>query len=278
MRENGSGVLRVVVRADSSAVRAAESGGVPLEQAVRLGDLADGGWDVGKWERAGDGSASITLTKPFDSPDDVARIVREASGDKGPLQLRAARSKSFLSSSYSVTGRADLANVATGVPTDPELVTNLSAQSVDPNVIDQQLLAQVKASFDLEIVARLPGGKTKTIVAEPGAVTAIAASSSVQNLTKFSFLAAALVLFLLAIIIWRHGSSPRGPRRGRGVRPQRPPSTRGPRGGPHLPHPHRTPRPQVPHQPRLPHPHLPHVPSRREGPTPPPPPRKPRDQ
>ena len=40
-----------------------------------------------------DGSASIVLSKPFDSPDDVARIVREASGEDGPLRLRASRSK-----------------------------------------------------------------------------------------------------------------------------------------------------------------------------------------
>lgn len=278
MRENGSGILRVLVTADPSAVRAAESGGVPLEQAVRLTDLADGGWDVGKWERADDGSASITLMKPFDSPDDVARIVNEASGDNGPLKLRATRSKGLLSSSYKISGRADLANVTTGVPTDPELLANLSAQSVDPNVIDQQLLAQVKASFELGVVARLPG-KVVTAQAKPGAVTPIAASASVRNTNRLIFLIAALGFLLLAVVVWRRGGRSRGPRGGRGVRPHRPPSTRGPRGGPHLPHPHRTPRPQVPHQPHLPHvsySHLPHVPSRREGPAPPP--RRPRDQ
>lgn len=274
MRENGSGILRVLVTADPSAVRAAESGGVPLEQAVRLTDLADGGWDVGKWQRADDGSAAITLTKPFDSPDDVARIVKEASGDNGPLKLRATRSKGLLSSSYKVSGRADLANVTTGVPTDPELLANLSAQSVDPNVIDQQLLAQVKASFELDVVARLPG-KVSTTHAKPGADTAIAASASVRNTNRLIFLIAALGFLVLAAVVWRRGGRSRGPKRGRGVRPQRPPSTRGPRSGPHLPHPHRTPRPQVPHQPHLPHPHvphphLPHVPSRREGPAPPP--------
>ncbi len=272
MRPNGSGVLRVVVDADASAVGAAESGGVPLEQAVRLSDLSDAGWQVGEWERAEDGSASIVLSKAFDSPDDVARIVREASGDDGPLRLRAERSNGFLSSSYSLSGRADLEGVTTGVPTDPELLANLSAQSVDPNVIDQQLLAQVKASFELRINARLPGGKTKTIVAKPGSVTSVRASTSVRNTNRLIFLIAALGFAALAVLMWRRGGRSRGPRRGRGVGPQRPPPTRGPRPGPHLPHPHRTPRPQVPHQPHLPHPHLPHlphVPSRREGPAPP---------
>src|SRR5207237_163955 len=115
-----------------------------LEQAVRLDDLASAGWDVGTWQRASDGSASIVLTKPFDSIDDVARIVTEASGGSGPLRDFAAhRDRGFLSTDYGVRGRADLQNVTTGVPTDPELLANLSAQSVDPNVIDQQLLAQL---------------------------------------------------------------------------------------------------------------------------------------
>jgi hypothetical protein len=278
MRPNGSGVLRVLVDADAAAVVAAESGGVPLEQAVRLSDLSDAGWQVGDWERAEDGAASIVLSKAFDSPDDVASIVREASGDDGPLRLRATRSTGFLSSSYSVSGQADLEGVTTGVPTDPELLANLSAQSVDPNVIDQQLLAQVKASFELRIDARLPGAKAETIVAKPGGVTSVRASSSVRNTNRLIFLIAALGFMALAVLMWRRGGRSRGPRRGRGVRPQRPPSTRGPRPGPHLPHPRRTPRPQVPHQPHLPHPHLPHVPhlpklphvpSRREGPAPP---------
>lgn len=239
VREDGSGVVRLVVAADASAVRAVESGGVPIEQAVRLDDLASAGWDVGAWVRAEDGSATITITKPFETPEQVADIVAEAGGENGPLQdVRAVRDAGFLATEYALTGRIDLENVTTGVQTDPELLANLTAQSVDPNVIDQQLLAQVKASFALEVVARFPGAKPRGTKAEPGAVTAIDAASSVRNTTRLVFVVAALVLAVLAIALWW---------RGRPNRPRRAPRKKpGPRGGPRQ-------------RPRVPHPHMPEL-------------------
>ena len=78
VREDGSGVVRVVVEADAEAVKAAESGGVPIEQAVRLGDLAEAGFRVGAWQEAEDGSATIVISRPFDSVDEVQGIVRRS--------------------------------------------------------------------------------------------------------------------------------------------------------------------------------------------------------
>lgn len=279
VRENGSGVIRLLVDADASAVKAAESGGVPLEQAVRLDDLGAAGWEVGDWVRAEDGSASIVLSRPFESVDQVADIVEEASGPNGPLRgVRATREVGFLATKYGLTGDVDLANVTTGVPTDAELLANLTAQSVDPAVIDLQLLAQVKSSFALTIEARLPDAKPQKVVAKPGAVTQILLTSSVRDTKRLIFLVAALVLLLLAIVLWVRGGRPR---RKRAPRPKP-----GPRGGPprkrvprpHVPHPHmpdHLPRPHVPKnvpRPHLPHPHLP---GRSRPDAPPPPPRKP---
>jgi hypothetical protein len=275
VRENGSGVVRLVVNADSEAVQAAESGGVALEQAVRLSDLSDGGWDVGAWVRAEDGSASIVLAKPFESTAQVEQIIREASGDTGPLELSASRSAGFLSTEYGVAGQVDLENVTTGVPTDTELVTNLSAQSVDPAVIDQQLLAQLKASFGLSVVVRLPGQAPQRFVAEPGAVTPVDAVANVRNTARLAFLVGALALAIGAVVLWVRGGRPR--RRKPKPRPQpkkpRPSAQRPkpgpgglegpPRRGPHLPH---IPKPHVPH-PHLPHPHMPGRP-RPPGPPP----------
>jgi hypothetical protein len=275
VRENGSGVIRLLVDADASAVKAAESGGVPLEQAVRLDDLVNAGWEVGDWVRVEDGSASIELSKPFESVDQVADIVEEASGSDGPLRgVRATREVGFLATKYGLTGDVDLAKVTTGVPTDPELLANLTAQSVDPAVIDLQLLAQVKSSFGLKIVARLPGAKPQTIVAEPGAATPIALTASVRDTKRLAFLVAAIALVLLAIALWMRGGRPR---RRRASRPKP-----GPRGGPPR---KRVPRsnvlhPHVPH-PNLPHPHLPpnlprpHMPGRSRPDAPAPPPRRP---
>ncbi len=285
VRENGSGVVRLVVDADAEAVTAAESGGVPLEQAVRLDDLADGGWDVGAWTRAEDGAASIVLTRPFESPEQVEGIIREASGDSGPLRLSASREPGFLATEYGVAGTVDLENVTTGVPTDTELLTNLSAQSVDPAVIDQQLLAQLKSSFGLRVVVRLPGEAPQTFAAEPGAVTPVAALASVRDMRRLLFLIAALVLAIGAVVLWVRGGRPRPRRRPKPPAKPRPPvrpkpgpgglegpPRRGPNRppvprphveprGPHDPRPH-VPEPHLPHeeQPRGPHDPRPHVP------------------
>ena len=270
VRENGSGVVRLMVDADAEAVSAAESGGVPLEQAVRLDDLTDGGWEVGVWARAEDGSASIVLTRPFESPEQVEGIIREASGDSGPLRLTASRATGFLATDYGVAGKVDLENVTTGVPTDTELLANLSAQAVDPAVIDQQLLAQLKASFGLRVVVRLPGEAPQTFAAEPGAVTPVDAVASVRNMRRLLFLGAALVLAIAAIVLWVRGGRPRPRRRPKPPARPRPPvrPKPGPGGleGPPRRGPNRPPvprpymEPQGPHDPRphVPQPHLPH--------------------
>jgi hypothetical protein len=296
VREDGSGVVRLLVEADAAAVKAAESGGVPIEQAVRLDDLADAGWELGTWARAEDGSASVVLSKRFETVDEVADIAEEASGAHGPLRdLRATRDSGFLATKYTLEGRIDLEGVTTGLADDPEVLANLTAQSVDPTVIDQQLLAQVKSSFALEVVARLPGAPADRTKADPGAVTTIEATSNVRATTQMLFLAAAIVLAVLAIALWIFGNPKRRPRQRRTPKPKpRPPSGQGPRKRvprPHLPEhmprphlPEHMPRPHLPeHMPRphlpehMPRPHLPHphLPGRSRPDAPPPPPRKP---
>ena len=219
VREDGSGVVRVLVTADAEAVKAVESGGVPLEQAVRLEDLVDAGWDVGAWARAEDGSATVVFSKPFGAPEDVAHILDEVSGEDGPLRgVRAAREAGFLATEYSVRGKVDLESVKTGVPTDEELVASLTAQGVDPNVIDQQLLAQLTSSFSLKIVVRLPGHAPITVEATPAEVTTVDASSSVRNTQRIVLLIAALGFAGLAVIVWRRAARRR---RRRSTRPGR---------------------------------------------------------
>jgi hypothetical protein len=219
MREDGSGVVRVLVRADSEAVKAVEAGGVKIEQAVRLGDLASAGWDVGAWRRAKDGSAAVVLSKQFGAPEDVARIMAEISGDVGPLRgVRAAREAGLFATDYSVHGNVDLKDAKTGVPADKELVQNLAAQGVDVGTIDQQLLAQVASSFSLKVVVRLPGQEPITIDAKPAQVTVVDASSSVQDTTRVVLGIAAVGLGGLAIVVWFQSRRPR--------RRSRPPSTR----------------------------------------------------
>jgi hypothetical protein len=216
VREDGSGVVRVEVVADAEAVRAVEAGGATIDAAVRLTDLEDGGWRVGTWERAEDGSASLLLTHPFDNVAEVAGIFEQASGAGGPLHdVQASRERGLLATEYTVRGEADLANVETGVAGDQELVESLAAQGVDVTVIDQQLLASLQSSFSLELVVKLPGEQPVTITATPGEVTPIDVSASVRDTQRVIFLIAAAGFALLAVVMWIRGGRRRR-RRGRG--------------------------------------------------------------
>gem|GEM_PF-1114499 len=238
VRPDGSGVVRVTVAADAEAVKAAESGGVVLEHAVRLGDLAHSGWTVGSWVKANDGSATIVLSHPFDSVDQVAGIVAGLTGKTGPLpSLRATRDAGLFSTEYAVTGRIDTSRASAGIAADPELVTKLAALGVDANVIDQQLRAQIQSSFTLKVVVKLPDQAAVTFAPKVGkdgsgrGIATVDASSSVRNTTRILFLVAAVGFAVLAILVWRRGRRRRG-RAGRGARgrarPSPPRATRAP--------------------------------------------------
>ena len=106
-----------------------------------LADLTKAGWTVKPWVRASDGSAQIELSKPFSSPSEVSGIVEELSGTDGPLRdVTVSRDQGAFSTTYSAKGTIDLANLETGLTTDPGVVAALSNQQVDVNAIDQSLL------------------------------------------------------------------------------------------------------------------------------------------
>lgn len=216
VRDDGSGTVKVVVRADAEAVTAVELGGVPIDDAVRLADLADTGWEVGRWSRADDGSASLTLAKPFDRVDEVAGIVQELNGDLGPLpRLTASRDAGLLATDYAVRGRIDLAAAGSGVAQDAELSAALVGLGVDVTVIDEQLRAQVQSSFGLEVVVHLPEAKAQTFTPRDGRTSAVvAAASSVRNTERMLYLVAAVGFLVLAAVVWRRGGRRRRRRRG----------------------------------------------------------------
>ncbi len=234
VRADGSGVVRVRVLADAEAVQAAESGGAPLEQAVRLSDLADSGWTVGSWAKAQGGSATILLTHPFASVEDVAPIIEGLNGKIGPLpSLGATRDEGLFSTEYGVHGEIDIGAAGSGIADDEQLVAKLAALGVDVGSIDQQLLAQVQSSFGLRVVVKLPDQKPVIFAPGEGATTKqVVASSSVMNTERIIFLVAAVGFGLLGVIVWIRGGRRRRRRgRGRGAGPS-PAPARGTRGAP----------------------------------------------
>ena len=169
VRDDGSGYVQADVTADAEAVQAAEVGGGKLEDRVRLTDLPAAGWEVQPWVRNPDGSASLTLRKPFTSVDEIPGILHELNGEHGPLQaVDFKRTRSFFSTQYGATGEIDMAAIGTGIADDPELVQQLQAQGVDVAGIDAQLLDQLQRAFTMRLVVELPGQAPVTIEPDAG--------------------------------------------------------------------------------------------------------------
>jgi hypothetical protein len=217
VRDDGSGYVQAEVTADAEAVQAAEVGGGTLEDRVRLSDLPDAGWVVEPWLRHPDGSASLTLRKPFTDVDEIPGILRELNGEHGPLQSAAfTRSRSFFSTQYTATGDIDLGAIGTGIADDAELVQQLQAQGVDVAGVDAQLLDQLQRAFSVRLVVELPGRAPVTMEPAAGAAAPIDVSSSVQDTRRVTLVAIAGGLLVVAMIVAVWPRKRR--RRGRGRR------------------------------------------------------------
>jgi hypothetical protein len=201
VHDDGSGVVVVHAALDADAVKAVEAGGGKLEDRVRLGDLSKAGWTAAPWVRTADGSAQLTLTKSFSTPEQATAIVREISGTAGPLRdFVVARDAGTFSTGYSSTGTVDLKNLQTGLTTDRDVIGSLIGQQIDAGAVDQSLLADLRDSFGLTVKVELPGGTT-VVRGVGGRETAIDASTSVLDTTRVILVTVAVVLVALAVIV-----------------------------------------------------------------------------
>lgn len=202
VREDGSGFVRVDVTADADAVQTAEAGGGTLEERIRLSDLDAAGWTVEPWVRDPDGSASLTLSKPFSSVDEVEGILAELNGDAGPLQDASfTRSRSLFATKLGAHATVDFDAIGTGILTDPDLVASLQAQGVDVAGVDQQLLAQLRDALQLRVVVDLPDGQRTVVEVASGQPATIDSGASVLDARRVLFAVAALVLVGGAVLV-----------------------------------------------------------------------------
>jgi hypothetical protein len=204
------------VRADPGAVETAEAGGGSLDSRVRVADLAPAGWAVTPWVRAPDGSATLTLSKPFARVDEVPDILAELNGDAGPLRdARFTRNREFFSTRYSARATLDPDAASAGVAADAELAAALAAQGVDVAALDQRLAAQIRDGVRIRLVVELPGRGPVAVTTGGDGAVALDATSSVGNRTRIVGVGAAVGLVVLAVAVacW-----PRRRRPGRGDR------------------------------------------------------------
>jgi hypothetical protein len=215
MRPDGSGTVQAAVVLDADAVQAAEAGGATLQQRVRLADLHAAGWTVSPWVASKSGGATLTVTKRFQSPGQVARIARELAGTTGPLRsFAAARDAAWVGLGHRVTlrGTVDLTAAQPGVTTDQQLVASLAGQHVDVNAINLQLLAQLRSSLSVRVVADLPGSR-RTITIQPGNRQQLDVAATTIDPVRGVLLGVAVALAFLAAVVWRRGGRRRAPRR-----------------------------------------------------------------
>lgn len=205
LHDDGSGVVTVDVNLDRGAVQAAVAGGGKLEDRVRIGDLTTGGWTVAPWLLRDDGSATLAMSKPFTSPEQVAGILGEVSGTIGPLQnVHAVRDRGIASTRYDLAGDIDMTALQAGVAADPDLVAKLTGQQIDVGALDASLAQQLASSLSVRVVAKLPGGTT-TFVGQPGTKVAIDASTSVLDTRRIALILLAVALIVVAIVVLLRG-------------------------------------------------------------------------
>jgi hypothetical protein len=204
VHDDGSGVVSVTAVLDADAVKATEAGGGKLEDRVRLADLTAAGWTVQPWARAADGSAQITLSKPFADAAQATAIVKELNGAVGPLRdFTVSRDPGTFSTSYSTTGTLDLEDLQTGLTSDKDVVGSLVGQGVDAGAVDQSLRSDLRDSFGLTVKVEQPGGTT-VVKGVPGHATPVDASTSVLDTTRVILVTIAVVLVVaaIAVLLW----------------------------------------------------------------------------
>jgi hypothetical protein len=202
VRDDGSGEVTVDVTADAEAVQNAEVGGGTLEERIRLADLPAAGWTVEPWVRNPDGTASITISKPFTSVDQVDDILRELDGESGPLRSSEfTRSRSFFATEFAAAATVDLAALQTGLLADADLTAALQAQGVDVAAVDQQLLAQLRDALSVRLVVELPDGSRTVIEPEPGRAATLEASASMLDTRRVLLVVLAVVLVAAALVV-----------------------------------------------------------------------------
>jgi hypothetical protein len=212
--EDGSGTVTVEVVLDQEAADRVPD----LAGQLRIRDLRRTGWTVTGPE-ATDGGVTITATKPFADPDQLADVLAEVGGRRGPVvDASLERNRGFGTTSYDFEGTLDLSR---GMATfsDRQLTQLLDGFPIgqDEAALEAELGAPLSdlTSFSFEVV--LPDGDgTQTTTYEAalgGPPVAMSASTEERNLTVLGLAAgaAAAVILLVLLLLWRLIRRNRGP-------------------------------------------------------------------
>ena len=151
MEADGSGTVAVAATADRELLAAAPSALTDL----RLDDIRQAGWTVAAPTAAADGSSTVTMSKPFRTPQEANAILGELNGPDGPLRdLTVQLDRSFALVASSLTGSVQLTG-GVGAFSDAALAQALGAAPL-ANVVTQP----IDQVLGLTVTARFPGQVT----------------------------------------------------------------------------------------------------------------------
>jgi hypothetical protein len=211
---DGSGTVSVGVGLDDEALAKVGDLGAQL----RVDDLRASGWTVTGPTREGDGNTWVRATKPFSDPAGATSVLNEVNGPEGAFGgWKVARSSSTLSTSYSVTGAADLTK---GMATfsDQALSDALGGDPYGGGIaaLEQEQGRPVSDMVDVRVTVEVPGA-TRTFTpsladAKPTPVK-VTASEFGPLVTVFAVGAALVVGGAVLVMLRRRANRHRRPSR-----------------------------------------------------------------
>lgn len=213
--DDGSGTVTVEVILDQEAADRIPD----LAEQLRVRDLRRTGWAVTGPEPVDGGGVVLNATKPFGDPDQLAVVLDEIGGNRGPiLDPALQRGRSFATTTYDFTGTLDLSR---GIATfsDRQLTELLDGFPIgqDQAALEAELGAPLSELTSFTFAITLPEGDEAvtstwetTLDDDP---VAMAASTEDRNLLALGLAAgAALALVLLVVVLlWRRIRRDSGP-------------------------------------------------------------------
>ena len=193
VHESGGGTVTARFSLDREALAVL---GAPLSDGAQTSDLRRAGWTISPVRPAKDGGAEVELSKSFHRPGDLAVVIGELAGPRGPLRgFRLDRHRSLLRATYRVRGTADLGPgdaAATGFANSPDLPARLRDAGIDPGRVAQLLEGRAVEGLHVRLVVGVPG-HTRSWTLQPGAPQAVDVAASVNGWGRPVLLAVALL-------------------------------------------------------------------------------------
>lgn len=163
---DGSGVLEVLVVADSNIVKQAPR----LASDLNFSDMVAAGWKVTGPENTEDGGLRVLLSHDFANETEASALLTQINGDRGPFRdVRITREGKSRDSVWKLTGRLEVTGGLQAFA-DDQLLQVVGATPYEETVKDAGL--DLGKAISLQVNAKLPGKvQSTTGVAQEGLLT-----------------------------------------------------------------------------------------------------------